>query len=278
MTIRRSRFHQINGHEIHVSEWGNPENDVVILWHGLARTSRDFDELAHALSFKYFVIAPDTLGRGLSSWADEPQLQYRVDYYAKLAVALMDLYSIHECQWIGTSMGGLIGMYLAANCQTHRLTRLVLNDVGPELPAAAINRILNYASELPLFKTVSIAEQWFRNNYKGFGPASDEFWNRMARTSLRRLDDGQLTVHYDPRILSMLTTDSAPAASWQIYEAISIPTTVVWGEKSDLLTKEIVAHMAQKGPRATIIPITDCGHAPTLSRPHDIEMVFSLLK
>ena len=128
-------------HEIHVTEWGDPSYPALVMWHGLARTGRDFDELASALSDRYFVLCPDTIGRGLSSWASDPEAEYSVEFYAGIAADLLDHYGIQRTAWLGTSLGGMIGMRLASGPHADRLTCLILNDIGPEVPSEAVQRI-----------------------------------------------------------------------------------------------------------------------------------------
>ncbi|UYV38230.1 alpha/beta hydrolase [Rhodobacteraceae bacterium D3-12] len=186
MSLPRFRFVPVLGHEIHVSEWGDRRNPGLVMWHGLARTGRDFDELAAALSERYFVICPDTIGRGMSSWAREPEAEYSVRFMAELAVGLLDHYALSRVDWIGTSMGGLIGMRLASGAAAGRIGRLILNDIGPEVPQGAIDRILAYVGVLPEFDTVRAGGAWLRTTYAPFGAAPEGFWERMIATSLRR--------------------------------------------------------------------------------------------
>lgn len=168
-------------HEIHVTEWGEPGNEPLVMWHGLARTGRDFDELAAALSDRFHVLCPDTIGRGLSSWSHNPEAEYSVEYYSGIAADLLDHYGIDRAGWIGTSMGGLIGMRMASGPLAERLKWLIVNDIAPEIPQEAIDRILEYAGNEVRFATLAQAETWLRRVYAPFGPASDAFWLRMAR-------------------------------------------------------------------------------------------------
>lgn len=260
-------------HEIHVTEWGDPAAKPLIMWHGLARTGRDFDELAAALSDDHFVICPDTIGRGLSSWSKNPEAEYSVEYYSGIAVDLMDHYGIDRCGWLGTSLGGLIGMRLASGPLADRLSYLIVNDIGPELPQAAIDRILAYAGELPKFGSLTQAEAWFRTIYAPFGPASDAFWQRMARTSVRRCHTGAFTVHYDPKITIQFTASPQELTAWDRYARITTPTHVVYGQQSDLLTRDILDRMLGSGPKPDTTEFADCGHAPTMSRPADISRI-----
>ncbi|MGR3323720.1 MAG: alpha/beta fold hydrolase [Pseudooceanicola sp.] len=264
------------GHEMHVTEWGDPARPPLVMWHGLARTGRDFDELAQALSDSYFVLCPDTIGRGLSSWARDPAAEYSVAHYADTAAALLDHYGIGSCDWLGTSMGGLIGMWMASGDHAGRIGRLIINDIGPEIPQEAVDRIVDYVSALPDFDRVSEGEAWLREVYRPFGPASDAFWRRMARTSLRRRGDGRLTLHYDPRITIQFTESAAELTSWDRFARITVPVHVLHGTDSDILPAGILDRMRAEGPRpgADAFP---CGHAPSLSREEDIARLRAIL-
>lgn len=264
-------------HELHVTEWGSRSNPPLVMWHGLARTGRDFDELAAGLSDEYFVICPDTIGRGLSSWSNDPSAEYQIDHYASLALAVLDHYEMDMVAWIGTSMGGVIGMHLAAGPAADRLSCLIINDIGPEVPAEAIERILLYAADLPVFDHVSDAEAWLCSVYASFGPASSAFWRRMSRTSIRRTDQGRITIHYDPKIIQQFSASTDDLSSWGSYARITLPTHVIRGEHSDILTREVLARMQLEGPKPKFTQIASCGHAPTLSRPDDIQLIRELL-
>ncbi len=264
-------------HEIHVTEWGDPAGRPLVMWHGLARNGRDFDELASALSDTYFVICPDTIGRGLSSWSSNPEAEYSVEYYAGIAMDLMDHYGFAQADWFGTSLGGLIGMRLASGRQADRLSALVINDIGPEIPAAAIERITTYVSDPPVFAKVSEAETWLRAVYRPFGPAPDAYWRRMARSSLRRRDDGTLALHYDPKITIQFTASRQELTSWDRYARITTPCHVIRGKSSDILPVEVCDLMRQRGPRPDVTEY-DCGHAPSLARPEDAALVRSILR
>tara|TARA_R110002020_G_scaffold70506_11_gene182935 strand:- start:10002 stop:10820 length:819 start_codon:yes stop_codon:yes gene_type:complete len=263
-------------HEVHVTEWGTPGNTPLVMWHGLARTGRDFDELASALSDQYHVICPDTIGRGLSSWSHDPEAEYSIDYYAGIAADLLDHFGFDKVAWLGTSLGGMIGMRLASGPHADRLSCLLINDIGPDVPVAAIQRIVSYVGEPPVFATLTEAEAWLRAVYRPFGPAGDAFWRRMARTSVRRNPDGSLTLHYDPKITIQFVASREELTSWDRYARISTPCHVLRGRQSDLLTAEILQMMQSRGPKPGVTEF-DCGHAPSLSRDEDIRLVRDLL-
>lgn len=263
----RSRYLPILGHEIHVTEWGEPGAPPVVLWHGLARTGRDFDTLARTLAPLYHVICPDTIGRGLSSWSSNPLQDYQISSYCAHALALMEAYGFERVRWIGSSMGGLIGMALAGTEATAgRIERLVLNDVGCCLNPVAVERIKAYVTTMPEFDSMARFEAFMRIAYAPFGTLTDTEWRQMAETSVRRKDNGTLVAHYDPAVMAAFA--DAPAAVvevWPLYDAITCPTLLLRGESSDLLEPEVAEAMTQRGPHCQLVTIPGCGHAPMLN-------------
>lgn len=273
MSLPRSTYINAAGFEMHITEWGEPHRPAIVMWHGLARTGRDFDELAHALSDRYFVLCPDTLGRGLSNWAEDKAGQYAFGTYCAMALDMLAHYGIETLRWIGTSMGGLIGITLAAGALKGRISHLVINDVGPDIPAAGAQRIADYVGNPPVFDTVSQLEHWLRTNYAHFGNNSDAFWRRMADTSMRRTDAGRVTVHYDPAIVSQFREHKADLDIWDIYDAVEAQALLIRGEHSDVLPATVAESMTRRGPRPRLETIPDCGHAPTLANSHQIALV-----
>lgn len=277
MSQPRSAYVDAVGHELHVTEWGDPTNPSLVMWHGLARTGRDFDEAAQALSDSYFVLCPDTPGRGLSAWLPPGTGAYDMPTYAATGVALLDQYRIERTRWVGTSMGGLIGIILAGGALRDRITHLVINDVGPELPTAGAQRITDYVGNPPTFDTIGELETWLRSNYAPFGPNSPAFWRRMADTSARRTDAGRITVHYDPAIAALLGPKAGPIDIWSAYDAIAAKTLIIRGEHSDVLSADLAEAMRRRGPQADLATIADCGHAPTLADTAQIDLLRSTL-
>jgi pimeloyl-ACP methyl ester carboxylesterase len=259
--------------ELHYTEWGAPHRECVIAWHGLARTGRDMDELAAHLSRRFRVICPDTLGRGLSQWSPQPEREYCLDFYARLAVALLAKLGIRECHWLGTSMGGALGIHLAAGALKGRIRRLVLNDIGPQLADAAVERIRTYAGKPPQFERVSELEAYFRTVYKPFGWLSDAQWRRLAESSARRTPEGRITTHYDPNMVLQFVHHPQDYEQWQAYEQIDVPTLCLRGESSDLLLPDVAEQMRRRGPRAVVVTIAGCGHAPALNVPDQLNLV-----
>ena len=277
MTIPKSTYVTAAGFEVHVTEWGEKGRPPLVMWHGLARTGRDFDEAAEALSDSYFVICPDTLGRGLSIWARDFTKDYSYRTFGQVALDLCAHYGIDTLRWVGTSMGGLIGVTMAAGALKGRITHLVINDIGPDIPEAGTGRIASYVGNPPVYETVGELEAWLRQNYAPFGKNTDVFWRRMADTSARRTDDGRVTVHYDPRIVSQFTHHKADLDVWDAYDAIDAKTLLIRGETSDVLPESIAAEMTRRGPRPRLEVITGCGHAPTLASEAEIAMLRAFL-
>ncbi|MEO3386870.1 alpha/beta hydrolase [Mesorhizobium sp. CAU 1741] len=277
MTTPRSTYVNAAGFEVHVTEWGNPGNPALVMWHGLARTGRDFDEAAAALSDTYFVICPDTLGRGLSSWAKDYTQDYSYRTFGEVALGILDFYDIVDLRWVGTSMGGLIGVTLAANALKGRISHLVINDIGPDIPEAGTGRIASYVGNPPVYDTVGEMEAWLRDNYAPFGKNTDAFWRRMVDTSIRRTDDGRITVHYDPAIVSQFTHHKSDLDVWDAYDLIEAKTLLFRGEHSDVLPAGIAEEMIRRGPRPRLEVMPDCGHAPTLASATEIALLRDFL-
>ncbi|WP_372658865.1 alpha/beta fold hydrolase [Hydrogenophaga sp.] len=269
-----SHYRVCEGREIHYTEWGTDQRGTVIAWHGLARTGRDMDPLAEHLSAQgYRVICPDTIGRGLSQWSPKPELEYCLSFYARLATSLLDQLGIRRCEWVGTSMGGAIGMICAAGPLKGRVQRLVLNDVGPSLAEAAIQRIRSYAGQPAAFATVGELESYFRTIYKPYGYLSDAQWRLLTESSTRRLPDGRVTPHYDPAMVQQFVHHPNDYELWDVYEQIDIPVLCLRGAESDLLLAHTAEAMRDRGPRALVVTIAGCGHAPALNVPEQFELV-----
>ena len=261
------------GREIHYTQWGEENADTVIAWHGLARTGRDMDELAAALADRYRVICPDTIGRGLSEWSPDPATEYCLPFYARIAESLIEQLGIEKMHWVGTSMGGAIGMRLAGGALRSRIRRLVLNDIGPKLGHAAVARIRSYAGNPPEFSTVKQLEDYFRTVYRPYGWLSDEQWRRLTESSVRRTSEGKVTPHYDPRMVLQFVHHPEDYDLWESYDRISAPTLCLRGETSDLLLEGTVEEMRTRGPGAVVVTISGCGHAPALNVPDQIGLV-----
>ena len=277
MTLPRSTYIDAAGFEMHVTEWGDRANPVLVMWHGLARTGRDFDEAARALSADYLVLCPDTLGRGLSAWARRGAADYTFATYGAMTNAMLKHYEVDQLGWVGTSMGGLLGITLAAGPLREKISHLVINDVGPDIPYDSARRIADYVGNPPVFDSIADYEMWLRRTYAPFGENSESFWRRMVDTSMRRTDKGQVTVHYDPAIVSTMGENKADLDVWDAYDAVTARTLLIRGEHSDVLPPTVASAMRMRGPCPQLITIADCGHAPTLASSEQIEVLRAFL-
>jgi pimeloyl-ACP methyl ester carboxylesterase len=268
-----SHYLRCEGRELHYTEWGAQHAETVIAWHGLARTGRDMDDIAAHLAQRWRVICPDTIGRGLSQWSPAPEREYCLAFYVRLAVALLDRLGIERCHWLGTSMGGAIGTLAAAGPLRGRIRRLILNDNGPQLAPAAVERIRSYAGSPAAFVTVSELEQYFRQVYAPYGWMSDAQWRRLTETSVRRLPDGRVTPHYDPAMVMQFTHHDDDYDLWDAWDTLDLPVLCLRGERSDLLLRETADAMRTRGPRSVVVEIAGCGHAPALNTPEQFALV-----
>ena len=282
----RSQYVTCAGREIHYTEWGVDHRRTVIAWHGLARTGRDMDELAQHLSTRFRVICPDTLGRGFSQWSPDPGNEYQLSFYARLAAELFEQLGIARAHWVGTSMGGAIGMVCAGGLAQPqlkgRIQSLVLNDNAPRLATAAVERIRAYAGNPPAFATMGELEAFYRQIYKPFGWLSDAQWRRLAETSARRLPDGRITPHYDPAMVRQFIDHPHDYDLWDHYDAIGVPVLCLRGAESDLVLPDATAEMLRRGPGARglarVVEVQGCGHAPALNVPEQLELISSFLE
>jgi len=263
-------------HRTRYHEWGDPGNPrVVVCVHGLTRNSRDFDALAQALAPAFRVLCPDVVGRGESDW-----LAHRQDYgyplYLADVTALIARAGVDSVAWVGTSMGGLIGMMLAAHPGTP-IGRLVLNDVGPLIPKAALRRLATYVGKAASFASLDAYERYLREVCAPFGPLSDAQWRHLAQHSVRRNDDGSFALGYDPGIAHAFAGELQDVVLWPVWDSIQCRTLVLRGAQSDLLLRDTALEMTRRGPRATLKEIEGVGHAPALMAKDQIEIVRDFL-
>jgi pimeloyl-ACP methyl ester carboxylesterase len=281
-----SHYLQCHGFNIHFTAWGDASLPAVIAWHGLARTGRDFDALAEQLAPNYRVICPDTIGRGLSQWSLAPQADYCYATYARITLDLMNALQIEHAHWVGTSMGGALGLVCAAALEVPafqgRIRSLVLNDIAPEISSAAVERIKAYAGQPPAFETVPELEAFFRQAYAPFGFQTDAQWTHMAETSTRRLPDGRVTPHYDPAITQQFFREVPEYPMWAEYDALTIPVMVMRGAQSDLISRDTIQTMRTRGPARQGLLRTEeieaCGHAPALNVPAQWDLITDFLQ
>ncbi len=249
-------------------QWGDPRNpNVLVCVHGVTRVGDDFDVLARTLADTYRVVCPDVVGRGRSGRLMVPQ-HYQLPQYVSDMVTLLARLDAETVDWFGTSMGGLIGIGLAA-MPDNPIRKLILNDIGPVLDPAALARIGEYIGQPVRFASFDEAAAYIRSISGTFGPHTDEEWKKMAADVLLQDEEGQWIRHYDLALsvpFKAATPESvrqAEALLWQAYDVIRCPTLLVRGETSDLLSREVAQSMTERGPRATLVEIAGIGHAPT---------------
>jgi len=253
-------------HHMAYVEWGDAANPkVLVCVHGLTRCSRDFDFLAQAMADEYRVVCPDVVGRGRSDWLRNKSL-YAVPQYCADMTTLLARLNVETVHWLGTSMGGLIGMALA--CQPESpITRLVLNDVGPVIAGASLTRIGEFLGHAPRFDNIEQAEAFVRFVSATFGSFSDAQWRHLTVHVTRTAADGKVEFVYDPGIAQSFREDASGGKDielWPLYDAIACPTLLLRGATSDLLTHAAALEMSQRGPRAKLIEVSGVGHAPML--------------
>ncbi len=268
-------------HRMAYVEWGDPANPRVLLCvHGLARQGRDFDTFARAMSDRYRVVCPDVAGRGRSDWLADPA-GYQIPAYVADMVTLLARLDAQELHWVGTSMGGLIGLGLAA-LPGSPVKRLVLNDVGPAIEAAALQRIGTYLGQPLRWGSVEEAADYLWSISASFGPHTREQWLALTQPMMRPDGDG-FKLHYDPAIavpFRAITPESAKAgeaALWAAYDALRCPTLLLRGAQSDLLSRDTAQAMTQRGPKARLVEFQGVSHAPTLIDPGQVAAVREFL-
>ena len=279
-------------------QWGDPQAEHLVLCvHGLSRQGRDFDVLAQALCARaphpLRVVCPDVAGRGHSDGLPDP-MAYQLPTYAGDMLALVaHLHAqapVAQWDWVGTSMGGLIGILLAGQSALQQasptwvpITRLVLNDVGPVVAWRFIERLRTYIGQTGHFDTLQAGADHLRRISPGFGPHTDAQWLALSTPMFKPLPQGGWTLHYDPALakpVHALTPEAAQhgeALLWQLYDQISVPTLLLRGAESDLLTPEVAQAMQQRGPRAQRVDLPGVGHAPTLVAEDQVAAVASFL-
>lgn len=264
-------------HRMAYYEWGAADAArTVVCVHGLTRNGRDFDTLAAALADAgYRVVCPDVAGRGASDWLSAPA-DYGFPQYLADMTALIARLDVAWVDWIGTSMGGLIGMMLAARPETP-LRRLVINDVGPFIPKAALERIGTTLGTDPVFADMNAAEAHLRTIHAPFGALTDAQWRHLTEHSLRPVEGG-FKLRYDPMIGEAVREEPPGDVDlWPVWDAIGCPTLVLRGARSDLLLAETAEEMRGRGPGADVVAIPGCGHAPALMDERQIGIVSNWL-
>lgn len=279
-------------HRLAYYEWGDPESPhLVVCVHGLTRNSRDFDFLATALEKDCRVVCLDVVGRGKSDWLSHAE-DYGYPLYVADAAALLARLTAPQpasrfgkllgrpfrrknitVDWVGTSMGGLIGMMLAAQPNSP-IRRLVLNDVGPSIPRAALIRIGDYVGRDPRFPSLDEFEAYIRKISAPFGPLTDAQWRHLTIHCVRRMEDGSYGFLYDPNIaLPFRNGALIDVELWPVWDKVGCRTLVLRGENSDLLLKDTAREMQARGPGARIVEFSGIGHAPMLMSDDQIGVV-----
>lgn len=268
-------------HRMAWAEWGDAANPkVLVCVHGLSRQGRDFDTLAQAMAGEYRVVCPDVVGRGRSGWLADP-MGYSIPHYVADMVTLLARLNAEEVHWVGTSMGGLIGLGLAGLPESP-IRRLVLNDVGPKIEYDALRRIGEYLGEPVHWPSEEAAADALWAISQSFGPHTREQWRALSRPQLKPDGDG-FKPHYDPAIaipFRAVTPEFAAAGEallWASYDQVRCPTLLLRGAESDLLSRETAQQMAQRGPRARVHEFDGVGHAPMLVQPEQVAVVRSFL-
>lgn len=260
-------------HRMAYYEWGPPDAEKILLCvHGLTRTGRDFDFIAAALADRYRVVCPDVAGRGQSEWLGDGALYNNRKYVADMATLIAAL-GVEQVDWLGTSMGGLIGM-LMASVPGNPIRRMIVNDVGPYVPKAALDRIDSYLGVEFRFKDLWQAGRHVREAYTTFGNLTEPQWDHLTRHSVRETEDGSYVLCYDPAIATPFKAGPIEALDiWESWDAIDCPVLVLRGRDTDLLLSETVQEMTSRGPKTNVIEFEHCGHAPSLMEPHQIEAI-----
>lgn len=263
-------------HRIGYAEWGRRDAPVLLCVHGLTRNGRDFDAVAERLADRYRVICPDMLGRGTSDRAADPAL-YAVPQYVADCITLIARLDVEELTWLGTSMGGIIGMAVAA-LPGNPVRRLILNDIGPEVGQTGLGRIGGDIGDDPTFSSFEEGERVLRSRMSEFGPHTDEQFRYLSRHYVVRRD-GRWTFHYDPAIATTFRAAAGQPAVplWFLYEAIRCPVGVIRGGTSDILSEATANEMARRGPKARVEVVPGVGHAPSLIPADQIDLVERLL-
>jgi pimeloyl-ACP methyl ester carboxylesterase len=264
-------------HHVVYTEWPGPSGAPTLLCvHGLTRNGKDFDTIAESLSAHYRVICPDMPGRGRSEWLKNPA-EYGYPLYVQNCAALIARLDVDSVDWLGTSMGGIIGMIIASQ-PGNPIRKLVLNDIGPYLAKEGLERIASYVGLDPTFESFEAFEEALRKLAAPFGPLTDEQWRKMAADMAERKPGGGWGFAYDPRIADAFKAGPIKDVDmWPMWDTIRSPTLVLRGADSDLLTHETAEEMTRRGPKAKLIELSGIGHAPALVSEDHIDAIRDFL-
>lgn len=248
---------------------------VVVCAHGLTRNGRDFDRLAAAMARDFRVIEIDFAGRGRSGWLAD-KTAYGYPTYLKHAHAFLEYRGLEQVDWVGTSMGGFLGMMLAAEDESP-IRRLVLNDIGPFIPKEALDRIGRYVGKDPRFANLQEALAYFQEVHAEFGVPDEAAWSELVLHSVNREENGSYSLHYDPAIGDPFQEPMRDVEAWDLWDRITCPVLVLRGAESGLLTRETAEEMTRRGPKAELVEFAGCGHAPALMAEDQIAVVHDWL-
>jgi len=272
----QSHYIPVSGREIHVVEWGQETDPCLLFWHGLARSSQEFEALAAHLSSHFRILCPDAPGRGLSQWAKDPLKEYHYDFFIEIADALLDHFQIEQIGWLGHGMGGHIGILAAGGPLQNRIRALALNDVAMVFTTDALKRVADYV-EMPIaIARMEDFELIIRAIFMTCGEMEDDELRHLAQNFIRRRDDGLLTLHFDPKIAHALRDVQEDQNFWPNYEKLTCSCLVFRGEASQILSMEEALKFTQCGPKAELLTVPKAGHTPILN--HSDMAVEALLK
>jgi len=262
-------------HRLSYREWGSSENQkVLICVHGLSRNRLDFDTIAEALCDHYRVISVDMPGRGLSDWMPNAE-DYNYPFFQNLLVSLIAVAGARQVDWIGTSMGGILGMGLASKPGS-LIRRLVMNDIGPFIGGEARAANAGLADAAVPFETEEEGIAFIVKTRAAFGPFTPDGARKFGRDSLAQSADGKWRVHYDPRITAD-RSDHSDVVMWDLWNRISIPVLTLWGTESKILAADTVERMRATGPRTEVLPVAGVGHCPGLTTNQEIDRIREFL-
>ncbi len=260
----------------------NDQNTPVLCVHGLTRNGRDFDFLAQELAQTTRVICPDLPGRGKSDWLANTE-EYNYDTYIDCILQLLQFLNIKQVDWVGTSLGGILAMRMAAE-KPNIIHKLVLNDIGAVIPLAGAQRINSYVGMVMNFSGRDAAEQHMREIYAGFGITDDKHWQHLLEHSFSQMSNGEYQLSYDPGILDPLRTKNKELQQeenielWHWWDNISCPVLIIRGEYSDILLAETAQEMIERNNNAKLVTIENVGHAPTLMPDEQVQIVTNWLR
>lgn len=268
------KLQKIPEHKISYLEYGDPDNkETIICAHGLTRNAHDFHKIATSLSPFYRIISLDYPGRGKSDYFSNPE-HYNYPVYIKDSVKILKKLQINKPIWLGTSMGGIIGMALASY-YPKMLKGLIINDVGPYIPASIISKIGKYASQTPYFENLNMGKEHLKMIYSQFGITKEEDWEYMTTHSFKQTQEGKFQMNYDPALvkgMKLISKEIKDMNIWHIWQRIICPMLVIRGAKSDILSEETIEKM-KKTKIFDLHIVNEAGHAPSLMAEDQIQVV-----